>query len=218
MIEEQNDIFDSRVQFHDRHRFEIKLDIDLDASPESTYSVETYFFVPRALNIGPHSYSKERFYNDIQRYIRFKTPKVSLSRLCDPALETSPLKRINDSLSLILAGSKDRVLIKTVYDELKLLGCVIRGEARDHAKSFIEDIKTYGAKNADHPRQPYVPGGLGNFLGEVKQLTAAVCALKGSVSDPVVPKVLKEAFAFFDEYFSLIIEEYLTSKIGRAHV
>ena len=94
MIEDQNDIFDSRVKFHDRHRFEIKLDIDLDAGLESTYSVETYFFVPKALNIGPHSYLKENFYNDTQRYIRFKTPKVSLSRLCDPSLETSPLTRI----------------------------------------------------------------------------------------------------------------------------
>jgi len=32
MIEDQNDILDSRIKLHDRHRFEIKLDIDLDAS------------------------------------------------------------------------------------------------------------------------------------------------------------------------------------------
>ena len=211
MIEDQNDIFDSRVKFHDRRRFEIKLDIDLDASPESTYAVETYFFVPKALNIGPHSYSKENFYNDIQRYIRFKTPKVSLAKLCDPSLETSPIKRINEKLSLILAGSKDRELLKTVYDEFKLLGCVIRGEVRDYAKVLIEGFETYGDKKADQPKRLFVPEGLGNFLAEIKQLVTAVSALKSSVADPAVPTVIKETFAFFDEYFSLILEEYLTS-------
>ncbi|MCX5784262.1 MAG: hypothetical protein NTX59_01080 [Elusimicrobia bacterium] len=226
MIEDQNDIFDSRVQFHDRHRFEIKLDIDLDAGLESTYSVETYFFVPKALNIGPHSYSKENFYNDIQRYIRFKTPKVSLSKICDPSLETSPLTRIKEKLSLILAGSKDRELVKTVYDEFKLLGCVIRGETRDYAKALIEGFKTYGAKNAeqprsfgpgipdpkgrDQPKQLFVPESLRNFLAEIRQLITAVAVLKSSVADPAVPTVIKETFAFFDEYVSLIIEEYLT--------
>ena len=61
MIEDQNDILDSRIKLHDRHRFEIKLDIDLDASLKSSYEVETYFFVPRALNVGPHNYTKENF-------------------------------------------------------------------------------------------------------------------------------------------------------------
>ncbi|HAH32613.1 MAG TPA: hypothetical protein DCL44_09910 [Elusimicrobia bacterium] len=227
MIEDQNDIFDSRVKFHDRHRFEIKLDIDLDAGLESAYSVETYFFVPKALNIGPHSYSKENFYNDIQRYIRFKTPKVSLLKLCDPSLDTSPIKRIREKLSLILAGSKDRELVKTVYDEFKLLGCVIRGETRDHAKMLIESFETYGATKKDQHRsfgtealdpkgrsqtkQLFVPEALGNFLEEIKQLTTTVSMLRSSVADPAVPTVIKETFAFFDEYFSLIIEEYLTS-------
>jgi len=210
MIEDQNDIFDSRVKFHDRRRFEIKLDIDLDASPESTYSVETYFFVPRALNIGPHSYSKENFYNDTQRYIRFKTPKVNLTKLCDPSLETSPIKRINEKLSLILAGSKDRELLKTVYDEFKLLGCVIKGEVRDYAKALIEGFETYGAKKTGQSKRLFVPEGLGNFLAEIKRLVTAVSALKSSVADPAVPTVIKETCAFFDEYFSLILEEYLT--------
>lgn len=210
MIEDQNDIFDSRVKFHDRRRFEIKLDIDLDASPESAYSVETYFFVPKALNIGPHSYSKENFYNDIQRYIRFKTPKVSLAKLCDPSLETSPIKRINDKLSLILAGSKDRELLKTVYNEFKLLGCIIRGEVRDHARALIEGFETYGAKKTGQLKRLFVPEGLGNFLAEIKQLITAVSALKSAVADPAVPTVIKETCAFFDEYFSLIMEEYLT--------
>ena len=43
MIEDQNDILDSRIKLHDKHRFEIKLDIDLDASAKSSYEVETYF-------------------------------------------------------------------------------------------------------------------------------------------------------------------------------
>ena len=211
MIDEHNDIFDSKITLHDRHRFEIKLDIDLPQSSRTVYELESYFFVPRALNIGPNTYSKEDFYNTNQRYIRFKTPKISLSKLCDPKLATSPLNRVKESLSKILSGSKDPALVELAYDEFKLLGCVIRGEIRDHVKIFMADLETCVPQPPEQGKKLFIGEGLENFMADLKYLGGQINALKSEVLDPVIPVRLRETFKFFDEYLSLIMEEYLTS-------
>lgn len=211
MIEDQNDILDSRIKLHDRHRFEIKLDIDLDATARSSYEVETFFFIPRALNIGPHNYGKEKFYNSSQRYIRWRTPKISLGKLCDPALSTSPLNRVREDLGRALAGAGEPELADKLCDELRLLGCIIRGEIRDYVRVFVEGLATYGSAVPAAQRKLFVGEGLENFLADLKKLEIALSSLKAEVSDPAVPLKVRETMAFFDEYVSLILEEYLTS-------
>ncbi len=211
MIEDQNDILDSRIKLHDRHRFEIKLDIDLDASLKSSYEVETYFFVPRALNVGPHNYTKENFYNSSQRYIRFRTPKISVGKLCDPSLTTSPLNRIKEDLGKVLSGNGETELADTICNEFRMLGCIIRGEIRDYVKVFIEGLATYGGAVPAAQRKLFVAEGLENFLADLKNLETALSSVKAEVSDPAVPLKIRETAAFFDEYMSLILEEYLTS-------
>ncbi|HCC47655.1 MAG TPA: hypothetical protein DEQ38_06005 [Elusimicrobia bacterium] len=213
MIEDQNDLLDSRIKLHDRHRFEIKLDIDLDASAKSSYEVETYFFIPRALNVGPHNYGKEKFYNASQRYIRWRTPKISLGKLCDPALSTSPLNRVREDLGRVLSGAGDAGLADKICDELRLLGCIIRGEIRDYVKVFAEGLATYNRAVPAAQRKLFVGEGLENFLGDLKALEAALSSLKAEISDPAVPLKVRETMAFFDEYVSLILEEYLTSLV-----
>jgi hypothetical protein len=211
MIDEHNDIFDSKITLHDRHRFEIKLDMDLPPSSRTVYELESYFFVPRALNIAPHTYTKEDFYNTNQRYIRFKTPKINLSKLCDPGLSTSPMNRVNETLSRILSGSRDPALIKRAYDEFKLLGCVIRGELRDHTRAFMSDLATYSTPAGGRGKKMFVGEGLAAFLADLRAIAAGINGMKNGVMAPAVPVKLKETFAFLDEYLSLIIEEYLTS-------
>jgi len=210
MIDEHNDIFDSKITLHDRHRFEIKLDLDLPASSHTVYELESYFFVPRALNIGPRTYTKEDFYNNNQRYIRFKTPKISLAKLCDPKLSTSPLNRVKEHLSRLLSGDKDLKLVELAYEEFKLLGCVIRGEIRDHVKIFMAGLETYAPQAGEHDKKMFVGEGLENFLTDLKYLSGQISALKAEVMDPAVPIKLRETFTFLDEYLSLILEEYLT--------
>ncbi|MHB0995185.1 MAG: hypothetical protein ACYC2I_02310 [Elusimicrobiales bacterium] len=214
MTEDQSDIFDSHIKQHDRHRFEIKLDIDLDAAAKSSYEVETYFFIPRALNVGPHNYKKDNFYNSSQRYIRFRTPKISLGKLCDPSLEASPLNRVRADLGKVLAGAQDQELVDNVCHELRLLGCIIRGELRDYVRIFVEGLATYGASAPAAQRRLFVGEGLDNFLADLKRLEGALSSLKAEVSDPAVPVKVRETAAFFDEYVSLILEEYLTSLLG----
>lgn len=220
IMDERNNAFGAKTSLHDRHRFEIKLDMDLPPSSESVYEVESYFFVPRALNIGPQTYTKEDFYNNNQSYIRFRTPAINLAKLCDPNLATSPLNKIKESLSGILSGSKDPVLIGTAYDEFKLLGCIIRGEIRDCVKMFISGLESYNIHADRQGKKMFVGEGMENFLRDLKYLSGQINMLKTSVLDPAVPVKIRDTFAFFDEYFSLMMEEYLSELLAalRGHV
>lgn len=213
MIEDQNDILDSRIKVHDRHRFEVKLDLDLDEATDNSYAVETYFFIPRALNVGPHNYTKEKFYNSSQRYIRFSTPKISIGKLCDPALSTSPLNRVRAELSKVLAGDNSNQLVDLVCDELRLLGCIIRGEVRDYVKIFVEGLAGYSGAAPSAQRKLFVGEGLENFFSDLGRLETALSSLRAEISDPAVPVKVRETATFFDEYVSLILEEYLTSLV-----
>ncbi|MBI4655589.1 MAG: hypothetical protein HY746_02455 [Elusimicrobia bacterium] len=210
-MEEQDYLLDSKIRFHDRHRFEIKLDIDLAAGRKSSYQVESWFFIPRALNIGPHTYSKEHFYNSSQRYIRFKTPKISLSKLADSATKISPLNRISQELPDMLAGARKPGSIATVYNEFKLLGCIIRGEIRDYAGYFLDELKSVSENSVkDGAKCSFLEESAGNFVRDLNLIIEKIKSIRQTQSNPAVPQKIKEAFSFFDEFFSLIAEEYLT--------
>lgn len=211
MIEEHLEIFDTKIRYHDKHRFEIKLDIELFSEKNSAYDVQTYFFVPRSLNISPFTYSKKEFYNDIQRYIRFKTPKISIEKIIDVQTASSPLNRIKSSLSTILTGSKDVRLINSIYNEFKLLGCIVRGELRDYARYFLNQIESINENAADNAvKSNFLDESLKTFVKDLKNLITNINSMKTTILNPNVAIKLQETFLFFDEYFSLIIEEYLT--------
>src|SRR5512142_1908885 len=115
--EEVNEIADSKISVHDRHRVEVKLDIELGDGDACGYRVDTYFFVPSALNITPNTYSKNLFYSSIQRYIRFKTPQFSLTRIIDPREETSPLARIRKDLDAWRENAADADYVDAIFRE-----------------------------------------------------------------------------------------------------
>lgn len=194
----------SKIRIHDKHRLEIKLDFDLDDVDKTFYSVETFFFIPRSLNVGPHNYHKEQFYDSCQRYIRFSTPKISLSRMCDNSLEYSPLTRIRNKMKEVQAGDNSTSLIEKICYEIKMLGCTIRGELRDNVKQFLEDYYLSGLTNILENSTNIFITDFENFLKEFDSLRA-------EMSISIVPVKIKETFAFCDEYISLSIEEHLGS-------
>ena len=71
------EIPEKSVQMHDKYQVEVKFTYPVDTSHEMLdYKVETYMFIPNNLCINKSTYSKEEFYSDIQKYIRFKTPEI----------------------------------------------------------------------------------------------------------------------------------------------
>ncbi len=218
MREDLREILDSKITIHDKNRFEIKLDMDLESGRKNKYRVETYFFIPRALNINPNTYSKNDFYNSTQKYIRFKTPQMSLRKLIDPSVDISPLNRIKSRFQLILSGTKDRETVDAVYSEVKLLGCIVRAAVRDYIRYLIEEFKFHNAKDEKHKAQlSLLEENSINLIRDIRVLISRIRVLRTDMSNPIVPIRLRECFNFLDEFLSLTIEEYLAVFLEALH-
>lgn len=209
MKPESHAIIDSDIRFHDRHRFETKLDVDLYPKRENKYRVEMYFFVPKAFNITPATYSKQSFYSSTQRFIRFKTPKMRLDMVMDPNNTLSPLCRVKQALPGLLNDTDSDVF--RVVDEVKLLGCTVKGYVRDFSKFLINEVKGLNASSQDcHARVSSVEDYVRTFINDSRKFISSVRALRGELSNPVVPEKLRAAYSFFDEFLSLTMVEYFS--------
>ena len=202
---------DSRIGVHDANQFEVKLDYAIDpAREQSRYRIEAYFFVPSSLGINPQTYSREQFYTDIQAYIRFKTPSVSLVSLCDPNNVESPLWRIQ---MLLPSGgrSRDSGTLERLSYELRLLACLIRAQVRDRALAACLLLRELPATL---PRRAH---GLRAFshacasLVDELSITLRACRdLRPRFMASQLPPWLREVYEYVDEYLSVACEAQLT--------
>lgn len=120
---------------HDRHQFELKLGYTLDPEKfHNKYKIELYFFIPKSLGVNPQTYSKGNFFNDIQGYLRFRTPRFTFEELVDANNPKSPLTRIK----LILEKGTDS---KKLHTELKLFACTMRVALRNSIEAIRRRIR-----------------------------------------------------------------------------
>ncbi|MEW5950278.1 MAG: hypothetical protein AB1637_00120 [Elusimicrobiota bacterium] len=199
---EKEDILDSKFSAHDRHRLEVKLDLEFQKDKKSLYNIEYYFFLPQSLNISQESYSKEQFYAGTQHYIRFKTPDISMEKLFMPANELSPFNKAMKVLDEISSGISGSFLEETAVDEMKLLGSIIRANLRDAVE--------YISKTSGHILQNQRAELL---MREIRLTQEALSSLKEKVISSGVSQKIKDTFFALDEYISLMIGEYLTDLI-----
>jgi hypothetical protein len=211
VTEEVREIADATISIHDRHRFEVKLDIELAESGRAGYRVDTYFFVPRALNVNPTTFSKERFYSSIQRYVRFKTPPFALPEIVDPANAASPLVRTRTLLRQIVAGPEVAGLVESVFSEIKLLGAVSRAAIRDAVRDLLGRLSEVPPESDPTSSIGEAVGRMDRFLAELDEYLAAIQLLRRDLLAPGVPVKLREAYLFYDEFISLTIEDYLST-------
>jgi hypothetical protein len=83
MIEEQ-------IKIHDKYSIEIKLRLAARRkAKKSEFAVNTWLFIPAALDINHSTYSKNDFYHDLKSNIRLITPVYFLREI--GASEKSPV-------------------------------------------------------------------------------------------------------------------------------
>ena len=188
---------EGKIAAHDRFQFEIKLGYTLNPSvPKNAYNVDLFLFVPKSLGINAGTYDKRAFYNNLQGYIRFKTPTFSFSELTDPGNNLSPLTRIR----LLIETNPDR---QKLIAELKLLACTTRVATRNmitglrkkvrknELEGFVEILKA----NLD---------GLTKALNEFRSLVPALNA-------PTIHENVRAAYRHVDEYLGISIDALLNS-------
>lgn len=209
---ETEELIDSRIGVHDDNQFEVKLDYAIDPTSRSNrYSVETYLFVPTSLGLDPYSYRRKQFYADIQAYIRFKTPTVTLRALLDEDNGDSPLNRFLKRMPKATSRDAKPDVDGPLGHEVRLFGCLVRVNVRDQVKVLRERVEALEGR-ADE-RAVLVEDVVRSAQGLASDVTTVLekfRALRPEFMHPRRPGWVKELYEYADEYVSLSVEHYLT--------
>jgi hypothetical protein len=150
----------------------------------------------------------------VQAYIRFKTPKVSFASLLDPGNARSPLLRVKRRLAE--AGGAANGLPRDVMShEMRLLGCLVRANLRDHAADIRDKIARLDGDPEEHKvLLADVREAIAALLDELKLLLDGFRGVRGECLKAKRPRWLRELYEFIDEHISISAETYLTALIS----
>lgn len=184
---------DETIRIRDRHQFEIKLHYPMGReSNVATYDLECYIFAPHSLGMHHATYSKDRFYDDLQTHIRFKTPSVPLTGIVGG--QDSPMVKLEASTEPLQKGENIENVEAFEY-WLKLFCCILQSSLRD----FVAFI---GESTDPDDRE--------RLIQQYPRVTAAIIdsyrALRSKIFLPAVPRPACATYTFGDEYISLLIE------------
>ena len=207
-----SDLIDGRIEVHDSNHFEVKLDYSIDPSRvKNRYRVEAYFFTPTSLGITPETYRKKAFYSDVQAYIRFKTPAISLATLLVPEGAISPLSRLAEAVSTLVKYPQDRNALDRISYDMRLVGCLIRANVRDRIALTFELISGLGEAPSEKGQAVEdIRDETARLVAELSAVMSKFRGLRVHLLDPVVPAWIRETQEYVDEYLSITNESFLT--------
>jgi hypothetical protein len=202
------DWFDSSIEQHDLFDFEIKMEYDLyKSSPVNNFALSIYFFTPQSLQINAQTYTKERFYADMNAHIRFKTPKISLEGILNEKNQLSPLTRIIKNLDDVKNGKCDEEICDSITTEIRVLGSVLKVTLRDQIHYFIEQLDNESIAKEDLMNE------IEEYLTEIENLQSNMRGLEQQFFLAQIPVQVREAFNYADQYTTLQIIDNLVSML-----
>lgn len=202
------ELFDTKVDVHDRKQFELKLEYQPSGTdPQSEYLVETLLFLPKSLNIDVQTWSRDQFYTDLHNYVRLKTPVLSFEEIRTGS--HSPLVQLEQRLPLGLMGPVSEV----VYDA-KMLACVLRGTLRRFARGMKEEcshlLRGSETQNCAPPDSPaHLQELARKSIRATQDILQRFRSCSGQLGEkyPLGPRA-EAALRLVDEYMSLEVERY----------
>ncbi len=199
------------ITLHSKNQFELRLDYSVDPQDEETkFELESYFFIPQSFRISPQNYSKERFYEDMQVYIRFNPVLMTLQELINPKNEISPLNRAMNLLKEIFAGNTAIEIVAQIIHELKMLAMIVTASIEKHTELICSllQIDNITSQNLIDTKKQAI-----SFLDQIQAFNFAFQKKRNEFLTPFTPIELIETFDFVLEYISIFIQYELTKTL-----
>jgi hypothetical protein len=188
-------VVEGKPRIRHSHQFEIKLRYALPKEKKKTvYDLAVYFFLPPSLGISGTSYQKGNFYEDVQSYIRLKTPEVSFTDI--PQGGSGPLSRLNAAALRLQGDTTDRSVRLYEYQS-KLFCCVLKSSLRE----YFARVET-APDRAESLRLTRA------YRIAASNLRSIHSALGSRLCTPAMPPSVQTMYRFTDEYISLLLDEY----------
>ncbi|MBP5232339.1 MAG: hypothetical protein J6333_02925 [Planctomycetes bacterium] len=190
-----SDALNEAFEVHDRFQIEMKFSYPLDPAQEvNTYHVDTYFFLPKNLFINRLTYKRDDFFNDLQRYIRLKTPAYLL-RVIDDG-DNCPLKKLSRAMDRLATGGGEAQR-RSYHERLKMFCSIMKSALRDE-ESFLE-------REAARSQLPTL---IDRYLTSTASILSQYRELRLVLQAPSVSADDRELFALVDEFLSVTANRY----------
>ncbi|RLD47012.1 MAG: hypothetical protein DRI88_06720 [Bacteroidetes bacterium] len=185
------------IKKHDQLSLEIKLEFpaSVDRRKKNNYFVNIYLFLPNALDVNKHSFTKQDFYNSLKTYIRLTTPPYSLQNIING--KNSPFAKLRESiLSYVSSPDTDK---KDDFELQVKRFCSIIGTALRRESNHI-----LRAKNSDEQERV-----TNDYLASIKNIRSHFKELEKEINTQVGNGNAYDIYRFADEYQSLLVERSL---------
>ncbi|MGM0597453.1 MAG: hypothetical protein ACQES9_10485 [Myxococcota bacterium] len=188
-------MIEESIEIHDNYQFEIKLGYKLNKKDKSSnYKVETFLFLPNSLGINSYSYSKKNFYDDIQAYIRIKTPVYQLNQIASE--NHSPLGKLKTSIDEMVNHYNNKT-IKKFEHHLKMFCCIFKSSLRDHITTVSNRQNLTDKENL-----------MAKYLENTIEIITKFRKLRTKLNLPLIKQSTFSFYCFADEYISLLVEAF----------
>ena len=172
------------VKAHGRFQLEIKQKVSFDRrAHDIRYRIETWFFLPAALQVSPDTYSPKTFQQNLKNYIRLRPPTRKLAQLLEP-------EEMLAELAAFLADKPDKNEVERYENVLKRYALTYKRALRLAIKWLERDPKKRDA------------AAIGELLAEIHDVSTAWRALE-TLAAAHEAVFASQAYAYCDEYISL---------------
>jgi len=151
------------VKAHGRFQLEIKQKVSFDRrAHDIRYRIETWFFLPAALQVSPDTYSPKTFQQNLKNYIRLRPPTRKLAQLLEP-------EEMLAELAAFLADKPDKNEVERYENVLKRYALTYKRALRLAIKWLERDPKKRDA------------AAIGELLAEIHDVLTAWRALENAL-------------------------------------
>lgn len=186
-------MIEENIKIHNRYSVELKLGfIARKKSKQSTFAVNTWFFIPNSLDINHNNYDKKDFYRDLKSNIRLITPVYLLHDISEGA--KSPLLMLEKAMKR-LASEPTRTNTAAFEHHLKMFLSILKSALREETQHLIQ--------NQHSDDVAYL---VENFHKNTSNIAKRYRFLRRIINAPTITKELENYYSFGDEFMSNIIE------------
>lgn len=184
------------LKIHGHRQFEIKQRVSFDHAKAKNikYQVETYFFLPVALQINPQSYSAKEFQKSLKNYVRLSPATHKLKYFYK---KKGLLEKLSNELKDWLVDTPE---IESYENALKRAALTYKRSIRLAVKSLL---KAPNQKTEENVQQLLVD--IEKTIQAYRELEAVCRAIEG--------KIVSKAYEHCDEYISWVTTFYLRKLI-----
>ncbi len=194
---------EGKLVAHDRHQFELKLGYNLEPDRKrNKFNVELFLFIPRSLGINRDTYLKSEFYEDIQSYIRFRTPVFTCEEIANRHNPVSPLSKTH---RLIDEKAGDKKIIA----EIKLFACAFRVSIRNQVTAIRRHIKTQAFDEMVED--------ISSLCAGIDECLSSFRTLEPKLDSGGFDEDVKISFRHADEFIGIAIDGLLNSLNNTLH-